>query len=110
VLGIGVNVAVRPEDLPPELHASAATLGLRPADVEPFLARLLGALDRALALEPDALLDAWRARDALAGQEVAWAAGAGVARGIDGEGRLVVELPGGGRTALDAGEVHLGRP
>jgi BirA family transcriptional regulator, biotin operon repressor / biotin---[acetyl-CoA-carboxylase] ligase len=109
VLGIGVNVAVRPEDLPPELHATAATLGLRRSDVEPFLDRLLAALDRALALEPAALLDAWRARDALAGREIAWTGGAGVARGIDGEGRLVVELPGGGRTALDAGEVHLGR-
>ena len=29
------------------------------------------------------------------------------AYGIDGEGRLVVELPAGGRTSLDAGEVHL---
>jgi biotin-(acetyl-CoA carboxylase) ligase len=34
--------------------------------------------------------------------------GAGRAAGIDAGGRLVVELPGGGRTALDAGEVHLG--
>jgi hypothetical protein len=32
-----------------------------------------------------------------------------VAAGIDGAGRLIVELSGGGRTALDAGEVHLGR-
>ena len=107
VLGIGVNVAVRLEDLPPELHDTAATLGRSPADVEPFLAALLGSLERALALATGELLGAWRARDALAGNAISWAAGSGTAAGIDGEGRLIVELPGGGRTALDAGEVHL---
>ncbi|MEA2384225.1 MAG: BirA family transcriptional regulator [Solirubrobacteraceae bacterium] len=110
VLGIGLNVAVRLEDLPAELQATAATLGLEPRDVEPVLARLLAALERALALDTPALLDAWRARDALRGRDVAWAAGAGRAAGIDGDGRLVVELPEGGRTALEAGEVHLRRP
>jgi biotin-(acetyl-CoA carboxylase) ligase len=30
-----------------------------------------------------------------------------MAAGIDGAGRLVVELGDGGRTALSAGEVHL---
>jgi BirA family biotin operon repressor/biotin-[acetyl-CoA-carboxylase] ligase len=108
VLGIGVNVAIRAEDLPPELHATAATLGREPSDVEPFLAALLSSLERALALPAETLLDAWRARDALAGREISWSGGRGTAAGIDGEGRLVVELPGGGRTALDAGEVHLG--
>jgi BirA family biotin operon repressor/biotin-[acetyl-CoA-carboxylase] ligase len=110
VLGIGLNVAVRPGDLPDELRDTAATLGLEPADVEPVLARLLEALDRALRLDIPALLDAWRARDALRGREVAWAGGRGRAAGIDGDGRLMVELPGGGRTALEAGEVHLRPP
>jgi BirA family biotin operon repressor/biotin-[acetyl-CoA-carboxylase] ligase len=109
VLGIGVNVAVDPADLPPELHATAGTLGRPRAAVEPFLAELLVALDRALGLETGALLDEWRGRDALAGQDVAWSGGTGVAAGIDGLGRLVVSLPGGGQTALNAGEVHLGR-
>jgi BirA family transcriptional regulator, biotin operon repressor / biotin---[acetyl-CoA-carboxylase] ligase len=107
VLGIGLNVAVRVEDLPAELHATAGTLGLDPRDVEPVLARLLRALEHALADDPAALLDAYRARDALNGRDVAWAGGSGRAAGIDGAGRLVVELPGGGRTALEAGEVHL---
>ncbi|MCW3003822.1 MAG: biotin--[acetyl-CoA-carboxylase] ligase, partial [Conexibacter sp.] len=48
-------------------------------------------------------------RDALAGHAVAWAGGTGTAAGIDGEGRLIVALADGGQTALDAGEVHLGR-
>jgi BirA family transcriptional regulator, biotin operon repressor / biotin---[acetyl-CoA-carboxylase] ligase len=109
VVGIGLNVALRLEDLPAELRATAGTLGLSPADVEPTLQRLLAALERALALDGAALLDAYRARDGLRGHEVRWAGGRGRAAGIDGSGRLVVELPEGGRTALNAGEVHLER-
>jgi BirA family biotin operon repressor/biotin-[acetyl-CoA-carboxylase] ligase len=110
VVGIGLNVAVRPGDLPAELHDTAATLGLEPSDVEPVLGRVLAALERALALDDAPLLDAWRARDALRGREVAWAGGRGRAAGVDGGGRLVVELAGGGRTTLEAGEVHLHPP
>jgi BirA family transcriptional regulator, biotin operon repressor / biotin---[acetyl-CoA-carboxylase] ligase len=109
VLGIGLNVALRIEDLPPELHETAGTLGLEPADLEPTLERLLAALERTLALDEATLLDAYRARDALRGREVSWTTGRGRAAGIDGEGRLVVELAEGGRTALSAGEVHLER-
>jgi BirA family biotin operon repressor/biotin-[acetyl-CoA-carboxylase] ligase len=109
VLGIGVNVAVDVSDLPEELREKAGSLGRAPVEIEPFLSSLLGALERAFTLDVEELLDAWRARDALLGSEISWAGGTGVARGIDGEGRLVVELPGGGRTTLNAGEVHLGR-
>jgi BirA family transcriptional regulator, biotin operon repressor / biotin---[acetyl-CoA-carboxylase] ligase len=109
VLGIGLNVALRIEDLPPELHETAGSLGLDPADLEPTLERLLDTLERSLALDEATLLDAYRARDALRGREVSWTTGRGRAAGIDGEGRLVVELPEGGRTALSAGEVHLER-
>jgi BirA family transcriptional regulator, biotin operon repressor / biotin---[acetyl-CoA-carboxylase] ligase len=107
VLGIGLNVAVRIEDLPPELRSTAATLGRPPEAIEPVLAHLLAALRRRLGEPTAQILEAWRARDALRGREVAWSAGRGRAEGIDGDGRLVVELTGGGRTTLDAGEVHL---
>ena len=108
VLGVGLNVAVRPNELPPDVRDTAATMGLEPSDVEPTLARLLERLERWLVAGEPELLDAWRARDALAGRAVAWAGGAGTAAGVDDDGRLVVELAdGGGRTALDAGEVHL---
>ena len=107
VLGVGLNVAVGLADLPAELLTTAATMGLGAADVEMVLAELLAALERRLAQDPAALLAAWESRDALRGREVAWTTGRGVAAGIDGAGRLVVELPGGGRMALDAGEVHL---
>jgi BirA family transcriptional regulator, biotin operon repressor / biotin---[acetyl-CoA-carboxylase] ligase len=109
VLGIGLNVAVRLEDLPADLQATAGTLGREPADVEAALQTLLAALERVLGHDTATMLEAWRERDALAGHEVAWSGGRGIAAGVDGEGRLVVELAGGGRTSLDAGEVHLAR-
>ena len=109
VLGIGVNVAVRPEDLPPELHATAAGLGLGPVDVPRVLARVLDELQIALALPSTALLDAWRPLDALLGRPVRWGDGEGVATGIDGDGRLLVERADGAGVALNAGEVHLRR-
>jgi BirA family biotin operon repressor/biotin-[acetyl-CoA-carboxylase] ligase len=108
VLGIGLNVAVGPNDLPPDVRDTAATMGLEPTEVEPTLTRLLGRLERWLAAGEPEVLDAWRARDALTRRAVAWAGGAGTAVGVDEDGRLVVDLAdGGGRTALDAGEVHL---
>jgi BirA family transcriptional regulator, biotin operon repressor / biotin---[acetyl-CoA-carboxylase] ligase len=107
VLGIGLNVAVRLEELPDELRLSAATLGQPPAAIEPTLGQLLAALERSLAAPPGEVLQAWRARDALRGREIAWSGGRGRAEGIDGTGRLVVRVADGGRTALQAGEVHL---
>jgi BirA family biotin operon repressor/biotin-[acetyl-CoA-carboxylase] ligase len=133
VLGIGINVAVRLDELPAELQAGqrhrpgadadadadgedapgagnplpAATLGLEPSAVEPTLARLLDALARRLAEGAQETLTAWRARDALLGREIAWTGGVGRASGIDGDGRLLVALARGGQAALASGEVHL---
>jgi BirA family biotin operon repressor/biotin-[acetyl-CoA-carboxylase] ligase len=109
ILGVGLNVAVRLQDLPPELHGTAATLGLSAGQRHAVLDTLLATLGDVLALTPEDLLDAWRARDVLRGRDVSWGGGTGVAAGVDGDGCLVVELDGGGRTALDAGEVHLRR-
>jgi BirA family transcriptional regulator, biotin operon repressor / biotin---[acetyl-CoA-carboxylase] ligase len=114
ILGIGLNVALRVEDLPAELRERTATLGEAPREIEPTLARLLPALSERLSEPEGAALEAWRARDALLGREITWGAdgarsplGRGRAEGIDGTGRLVVALAQGGHTALDAGEVHL---
>jgi BirA family transcriptional regulator, biotin operon repressor / biotin---[acetyl-CoA-carboxylase] ligase len=107
VLGIGLNVAVRLEELPIELRHAAATLGYAPDAVEPTLELLLAALARRLEEPTARALDEWRARDALYGREVAWSTGRGRAQGIDAAGRLVVALDGGEQIALDAGEVHL---
>ncbi len=110
VLGIGLNVALRPEQLPPELHAIAGTLGLPPDAVEPTLARLLELLERQLAAPAEDTLAAWRARDALLGVAVDWRDGGGVGAGIDDRGHLLVKLADGTLHTLDAGEVHLHRP
>jgi BirA family biotin operon repressor/biotin-[acetyl-CoA-carboxylase] ligase len=111
VLGIGLNVAVRIEDLPAELRPDApehppsgsplpaATLGLAATQIEPTLGRLIDALARRLAEPDESTLEAWRA--------IEWSGGRGRADGIDGTGRLMVVLADGGRTALGAGEVHL---
>ena len=107
VLGIGVNVAVRIEDLPVELRERAASLELAPSAIETTLGRVIDALRRRLAEPADTVLDAWRARDALRGREVCWAQGRGRAEGIDDTGHLLVRLDDGATTALDAGEVHL---
>lgn len=119
VLGIGLNVAVSLDELPPELQPPsgepervpaampAATMGLRPRDVEPTLTRLIAALELRLSEPAGVTLTQWRARDALQGRKISWNGGEGRAEGIDGNGRLVVSLPQGGRRELAAGEVHL---
>jgi BirA family transcriptional regulator, biotin operon repressor / biotin---[acetyl-CoA-carboxylase] ligase len=114
ILGIGLNVAVRPEDMPGELRERTATLGKSTEEIEPTLERLLDALGRRLTEGEGATLDAWRTRDVLRGREIAWGTAGptgfleqGRADGIDGTGRLIVALANGGHTALDAGEVHL---
>jgi BirA family biotin operon repressor/biotin-[acetyl-CoA-carboxylase] ligase len=126
VVGIGLNVAVRLEQLPPELRPEApggasssaarpaATLGRTPEEVEPTLSQLLAALEHRLAEDPEATLEAWRARDALRGREITWGArgaeaslASGRAEGVDGVGRLIVALADGGLLTLGAGEVHL---
>ncbi len=106
VVGVGVNVAVRTSDFPPELRETAATLGLGPEHIEPTLQHVLDALERWLPSAPAAVLEEVRARDALRDRRVRWAGGGGVAAGVDGDGRLIVQTEHG-RVALEAGEVHL---
>jgi BirA family biotin operon repressor/biotin-[acetyl-CoA-carboxylase] ligase len=117
VLGIGLNVAVDLDELPAELRPGsrepdarpAASMGRDPSEVEPLLGALLATLEARLATNDGQVLKDWRTRDALVGRAVSWSEGSGRAAGIDGLGRLVVELSGGGHTALGAGEVHLQR-
>jgi BirA family biotin operon repressor/biotin-[acetyl-CoA-carboxylase] ligase len=106
VLGIGVNVAVELAELPEELHETAGTLRLDGSAIEPLLERLLATLEVWLERPAAEVLDAWRARDALAGHRVAWEGGEGIAAGVDEAGHLLVES-GGVVRPLEAGEVHL---
>ncbi len=106
ILGVGLNVAVAAEQLPPELRATATGLGRDPNEIEAVLARLLAALEGWLGADDHAILEAVRARDALRGQAVSWTGGRGKATGIDGHGRLIVET-GAAQVTLESGEVHL---
>ncbi len=108
VVGVGLNVAVGEDDFPPELRQSAGTLGLEPEAIGPTLEQLLGALGQWIAVSPESVLEAFRARDALLDQRVRWAGGEGQGAGVDGDGRLVV-VSAQGRMTLDAGEVHLAK-
>jgi BirA family transcriptional regulator, biotin operon repressor / biotin---[acetyl-CoA-carboxylase] ligase len=107
VLGIGLNVTT--EAFPPEIAETATSLRLAgvEATTESVLGGLLPSLDEWLEAPDEAVLAAWRERDALRGERVRWADGEGTAAGIDETGALIVETDSG-RVTLDAGEVHLG--
>ncbi len=107
VLGVGVNVALAPDDFPPELRDRAGTLGQDAEAIEPALATLLIALERWVKAPAADVRTAFAARDALAGHQVSWSEGHGRAAGIDDAGRLLVVDDTGAPTALSAGEVHL---
>jgi BirA family biotin operon repressor/biotin-[acetyl-CoA-carboxylase] ligase len=118
VIGIGLNVNTEAGELPPELRDSAVSLRMasgraldRDGVLDALLARLAGWISRVG--EPVAVAAAFRERDALQGERIAWTAGAarhvGEAAGIDDDGALVVFTDRGQRVRLDAGEVHLER-
>jgi BirA family biotin operon repressor/biotin-[acetyl-CoA-carboxylase] ligase len=117
VIGVGVNVAIVPEDFPPELRETATSLmpsegegGLPPGgapSVRAVLAALNASLGRWLEASDDEILSAYRARDALAGKRISWDGGEGIVTEIDERGHLVVEPDDGESVTLGAGEVHL---
>jgi BirA family biotin operon repressor/biotin-[acetyl-CoA-carboxylase] ligase len=107
ILGIGLNVAVRGEDLPGALEGRAGSMNRSTDELEAILEQLLGGLGRWLGKPEVDVVDAWRDRDALLGRDVGWATGRGIADGIDTDGRLVVRLDDGRSVRLSAGEVHL---
>ena len=114
VIGVGLNVAIPPEDFPEDLRESAVSVG-GGAGVEEALEALNPALTRWACAEAGEILEGFARRDALRGREISWDAaggsgvGTGVADGIDERGNLVALTPGGERISLGAGEIHLGR-
>ncbi|MBI5309565.1 MAG: biotin--[acetyl-CoA-carboxylase] ligase [Actinobacteria bacterium] len=105
VIGVGLNTSVEMRQMPPDLQATAASLGL-PHDHD-ALTPLLARLDHWLTAGSDEVLSAWRPRDALKGRRIGWSGGEGVAAGIDDHGNLIVSLDDGTSETLAAGEVHL---
>jgi BirA family transcriptional regulator, biotin operon repressor / biotin---[acetyl-CoA-carboxylase] ligase len=109
VIGVGLNVAIEPDEFPEELRETATSLDAD-ATVDAALEALNDSLTRWTRADPQEVLAAFRDRDALRGQEVSWADGSGVANGVDERGNLIVETLDGERLALGAGEIHLGPP
>jgi BirA family biotin operon repressor/biotin-[acetyl-CoA-carboxylase] ligase len=120
VLGVGLNLTIAADEFPEELRERATSLvgsspavpygqhtGIRNSWAEAAAGRLSARLDLWLDADPEAVLGAWRARDALFGREVSWDKGSGIADGVDERGFLVVRLADGDRVALGAGDVHL---
>jgi BirA family biotin operon repressor/biotin-[acetyl-CoA-carboxylase] ligase len=119
VLGVGLNLTIGEDEFPGELRdratslfgsASAVPYG-RLATIRNSWTEEAAALSERLAVwldaDAEAVLGAWRARDALFGREVSWDQGTGVADGVDERGYLLVRLADGDRVALGAGDVHL---
>jgi BirA family transcriptional regulator, biotin operon repressor / biotin---[acetyl-CoA-carboxylase] ligase len=106
VIGIGVNVAIGPDEFPDDLRWPASSVGAG-ASVDAVRQAICGALERWTSAPRAAVLDAFGARDALAGRRVEWEGAEGVARGIDDDGNLKVELRDGDLVALGSGEVSL---
>jgi BirA family biotin operon repressor/biotin-[acetyl-CoA-carboxylase] ligase len=108
VIGVGVNVAIEPEEFPSGLRWPATSVA-HGTTVTQTLTALNAALSDWVERPPDATLTAYRERDALRGREVGWGKGeeSGVARGIDESGNLIVETQRGERIALGSDEVNL---
>jgi BirA family biotin operon repressor/biotin-[acetyl-CoA-carboxylase] ligase len=109
VIGVGLNLAVAPEEFPAVLRKTATSLdGVRPDDARTTLD---AAVDRWVDAKAADVLEEWRARDALEGRRIAWEggpeSGSGVAAGVDDRGGLIVVTDVGERIVLGAGEVHL---
>jgi len=112
VVGVGLNVLTR--DFPAEIAARAtslAVLGATRVEREPLLQEILNAL----ALRLDAyqqtgvagILDELNAADALRGRRVQVDTQAGLGRGLDEQGRLLLEDDAGVTHAITAGTVEL---
>ena len=112
VLGVGVNVNQRREELPAEATVTAASLltvdGVERAR-EPILARILARLEHHYDLWSEGGLDAvyvdLGSRDFLRGRRVAVNGARGTAVKIDRQGRLEIDFDGGGRRTIESGEV-----
>ena len=106
VIGIGLNVAVPPEEFPDEVRETATSVG-HGATVTKAIAVLNECLGRRIDAPVEETLKEFAGRDALKGRRVSWQEGTGTATGIDREGNLLVESPVGCLSSLNAGEVHL---
>jgi BirA family transcriptional regulator, biotin operon repressor / biotin---[acetyl-CoA-carboxylase] ligase len=114
VVGVGVNVNQTRAQLPTDTHTPAASLRTvtgrehdRDAVRETLLARLDEAYGRWREGGLDAIYDGLGARDFLRGRTLRHDGAVATAVMVDRDGRLVLDLPGGERRAVESGEVEL---
>lgn len=117
VVGVGVNVTTRPDELPGSEATSLAIEGAAVTDRMPLLVALLRTLADGYRrwLDGADVREAYLERCETRGQtvRVSYPDGrelTGHAVDIDANGRLVVEAPDGARTAVAAGDVTHVRP
>ena len=117
VLGVGVNVNQRAEDLPEAGTSLRVELG-HPVEREALLAAILNdlanAYDRADREGVDWIVPAWRSRSAMLGTPITFRRDGETVRGtaddIADDGALLVRMPDGSRVPIVAGEVEQIRP
>jgi BirA family transcriptional regulator, biotin operon repressor / biotin---[acetyl-CoA-carboxylase] ligase len=121
VVGIGLNVTLRADELPAPHATSLALAGAEVTDRDTLLRALLRSFGTwygewaaaAGDAEQCGLLSAYRAACATIGREVraelpGGAAISGLAASVDGQGRLVIRTADGAQTPLSAGDlIHL---
>lgn len=115
VVGIGVNVFQTSEEFPEPIRAQATSLAIEgvAADRETVAAAVLNAFEPLWTLldasGAGGIVERWRARATFWGERrtVRTPAGevAGVARGLDSDGALLLDLPDGTTTRVVAGDV-----
>lgn len=120
VCGMGVNVNLRREDLPPDVQATATTLRSelgapigRAALVQAILARFEDAYDDLIHDRFPLVLDRWRRLSVTLGRAVRVISATGeptregIAEDVDEDGALLVRLPDGELQRVLAGEVSI---
>ena len=116
ILGVGINANMPATSLPETDRLPATSLLVETGGIVDRLSLLHAVIDRLQAAYREfeelgfrALFDRWAALDDLAGHELELQLGdgtvAGVSKGVDGAGRLVLTLADGTDRAFDAGEV-----
>jgi len=110
VIGIGVNVAIEPDEFPGHLRWPATSIG--GAGVGEVRDLVSAALGRWVEAPDDLVLAEFRRRDALRGRDVSWEGagvdpGSGIAASVDDRGNLLVDTATGERISLGSGEVSL---
>lgn len=113
VAGVGINVAQRASDFPPELReraSSACLVAGRPVARTALLARFLEELEAALELSDATLFRAWERRCSTLGRmvraRIAGHAIVGQALGVEGDGSLVLRLESGLQEILRSADVE----